>query len=174
MARREPPVIRIVALTSAAVRQADGPDRFARTDAAVDRLREGGRSREDALYLLSSYWTGEHGRQSPSPRTLIITLVVTLVVCIGAVVVFGSTGTFWIAAVFFGGGLLVRGIVELWRLHRNWYGSRERRTAVRSLVGVALDVVGVYRDGYRLPREARAADRRWSRFTTSRPSPRRR
>ena len=163
MARREPPVLRIVALTSAAVRQADGPDRFARTDSAVDRLREGGRSREDALYLLSSYWTGEHGRQLPTPRTLTITFVVTLVVCIGAVVAFGSTGIAWIAwiaAIFFGGGLLVRGIVELWRLHRNWYGSRERRTAVRSLVGTALDVVGVYRDGYRLPEEARAADQR--------------
>ena len=153
-------MIGLVASTSAAVRQADGPDRFARTDAAVDRLRHGGRSREDALYLLSSYWTGEHGRQLPTPRTLMITIVVTVAVCIAAVVAFGSTGIAWLAAVFFGGGLLWRGAVELRRLHRNWYGSPERRTAVRSLVGVALDVVGVYRDGYRLPREARAADRR--------------
>ena len=139
-------MIGLGALTNAAVRQADGPDRFVRTDAA--------------LFLLSSYWTGEHGRTLPAPRTLVVTSRVTLVVCIGVVAVFGPVGMAWLSAFFFGGGLLVRGIVELGRLQRNWYGSRERRAAVRSLVGVALDVVGVYRDGYRLPEEARAADRR--------------
>jgi hypothetical protein len=158
MPRRQVPVIGLVALTSAAVQQADTPDRLARTDAAIERLRRGERSRDDALYLLSSYWTGEHGRQLPSVRTMVVTWAVTVSVCLAAVIAFGSTGIAVLAAVFFGGGLLWRAAVELRRRRRDWYGSRERRTAVRSLVGVALDVVGVYRDGYRLPREARVAD----------------
>jgi hypothetical protein len=145
----------LVAATSAAVRQADGPDRLARTDVAIDALREGRRSREDALYLLSSYWTGEGGAPMSSPRALLTVTVVTVIVSLGVVIAFGSVGIAWLTAVVFGGGLLWRGVVELLRRRRNWYGSRERRTAVRSLVGVALDVVGVYRDGYRLPREAR-------------------
>ena len=146
------PVIELVGMTSAATTQPDTPDRLERTDAAIEALRAGTASKAEAVYLLASYWTGEGGAKPITPRQLFVITWVTAAVCITTAIIFRGVGMAVLAVVTFGGLFLLGGIGK-WR-RRNWYGSSERRRAVRSLVGVALERLNVDHDRWVLPREA--------------------